>query len=252
MTPVPPLGNRQLNAMALRLSLLQATWNYERQQGVGWAWSLEPALQRLYPDPAVRRQRLAEETAYFNTQPTLASVALGAIARLEEQRARGEESDPAMVPRMKSLLGSSLAALGDRLFWFTLRPFAACLGIVLVLLGVPWGALGLWLMYNAVHQSVRVLGVRWGYAAGPAVASGPVRSLLEGLVGVFGRAGSVLVGVIVACLMVPHGEPRGASFQLLLAGGIALGLAGAQRSRPSPTEWALGIGALALLWAWWR
>jgi mannose/fructose/N-acetylgalactosamine-specific phosphotransferase system component IID len=73
-----PLGNRQFNVMAARLTLLQATWNYERQQGLGWAWSLEPALERIYPDPAVRRERLAQHTAYFNTQPTLASVALGA------------------------------------------------------------------------------------------------------------------------------------------------------------------------------
>jgi len=247
-----PLGNRQFNVMAARLSLLQATWNYERQQGLGWAWSLEPALERIYPDPAVRRERLAQHTAYFNTQPTLASVALGAVARLEEQAAAGGVVDPALIPRMKSLLGSSLAALGDRLFWFTLRPFAACLGIALVLLGHTWGAVALWLVYNVVHLTVRWLGVRWGYADGPAVASGPLRSRLEGLIGTFGRAGALLVGVIMACLMVPSGEPRSATFQLLLAGGLALGLAGSQRARPSPTEWALGIAALALLLGWWR
>src|SRR5262245_38864379 len=59
-----------LMAMGLRASLLQATWNYERQQGVGWAWALEPALKRIEPDPARRAARLAEHTAFFNTQPT--------------------------------------------------------------------------------------------------------------------------------------------------------------------------------------
>ena len=29
----------------------------------------------------------------------------------------------------------------------------------------------MWLVYNAVHQTVRLLGVRWGYALGPPVAS---------------------------------------------------------------------------------
>ena len=31
----------------LRAALLQATWNYERQQGLGWAWALKPALDKF-------------------------------------------------------------------------------------------------------------------------------------------------------------------------------------------------------------
>ena len=246
------LQNRTLNAMGLRATLLQATWNYERQQGIGWAYAIAPALERLYPDRTERAARLAEHTAFFNTQPTLASVALGAVARLEEERAGGQEMDPSVIPRVKAVLGSSLAALGDRLFWFTLRPFAACLGIALVLLGWRWGALAMWLVYNAVHLTVRLLGVRWGYAAGPAVASGPLRTRLETLIGVLGRSGAMVVGVTMAALMVPGGEPSPAGFQLLLAGGLALGLLMAPRSRPSPTEWALLIGGVALVLGWRR
>ncbi len=246
------LDNGTLMAMGLRASLLQATWNYERQQGVGWAFAIAPALERLYPDRRARAARLADHTAYFNTQPTLASLALGAVARLEEARAEGQETDPEAIPRVKSVLGSSLAAVGDRLFWFTLRPFAACLGIGLVLWGSAWGAAAMWVVYNAVHQSLRLLGVRAGYVAGPPVASGPMRSHLESLVGLFGRGGALVIGVIMAALMVPGGEPSTVGFQLLLAGGLALGLVVAPRVRPSATEWALLIGAGALLVGWIR
>jgi len=102
--------------IALRASLLQATWNFERQQGIGWAWALEPALERLYPDPKVRCERLAEHTAYFNTQPTLASLALGAVAALEERRAAGEGLDADAIARVKSVLGSSLAVMSGYRF----------------------------------------------------------------------------------------------------------------------------------------
>ena len=101
------LRNADLGWMALRASLLQSTWNYERQQGIGWAWALEPALARLYPDAEVRRERLAEHTAYFNTQPTLASVALGAVAALEERRARDGTPDADAMGRVKGVLESS-------------------------------------------------------------------------------------------------------------------------------------------------
>ncbi len=241
-----------LTRMAARTALLQATWNYERQQGLGWAWCFAPVLARLYPEAAERRARLAAHTAYFNTQPTLASLALGAVARLEEERAGGSLADEAVVPRAKALMGSALAAVGDRLFWFTLRPFAACLGVLLALGGSWVGAFALWMCYNAVHLTVRLRGVAWAYRQGPDALTGGLRGRLERAVRTTSDAGAALVGVVVAALLVPGGSPQSLTFQATLAGGLALGLLTAQRARPSPTHWALGAGALCLAAAWVR
>jgi len=208
-----------LRRIAWRTLLLQAAFNYERQQGIGWAYALDPALRRIYPDDALRRERLAEHTAYFNTQPTLASVALGA----------------------------ALAAIGDRLFWFTLRPFAACLGVLFAVLGSPFGALALLLSYNAIHLVLRFTGVRIGHAAGPGVLGSGLRDRLEAMVRRLGVLGCVLIGVLVAALLAPGGEPATMTFQATLIGGLLFGMLAALRSRPSPTQWALGLGALCLL-----
>ena len=236
-----------LRQVAWRTLLLQASFNYERQQGIGWAYALEPALKRIYPDDAVRRERLAEHTAYFNTQPTLASVALGAVAALEEQRAEGTGVDADTVSRVKSALGAALAAIGDRLFWFTLRPFAACLGVLFAVLGSPFGAVALLVTYNAVHLVLRFTGVGIGHAAGPAVLGSGLRDRLEAMVRRLGILGSMLIGVLVAALLAPGGEPASLTFQATLIGGILFGMLAALRSRPSPTQWALGLGALCLL-----
>ncbi len=244
------LTGSDLRRMAARLLLLQATFNYERQQGLGWAYALQPALERLYPDPAERRERLAEHTAYFNTQPTLASLALGAVTGLEEQRAAGEGPDAETVARVKTVLGSSLAAAGDRLFWFTLRPLAACLGVLGALGGSWWGAVLLWLCYNLLHLGVRLPGVGWGYRARTRVMDEAQRRGFERLTDRLALAGAVLVGVTTACLLAPGGAPRPLVFEATLAAGLGLGLVGAQRPRPSPTEWALGVGLLAVLATW--
>jgi mannose PTS system EIID component len=241
-----------LARVAARTTLLQATWNYERQQGLGWAWCFAPVLERLYPDPVTRRQRLVEHTSYFNTQPTLASLALGAVARLEEQRAAGAGAEDDGVARVKVVLGSALAALGDRLFWFTLRPFVACLGALLALNASWLGALVLWVTYNAVHLTLRFRGVAWGYRQGPSVLGQGMRERLERAVGSLSVLGAALVGVMVAALLVPSGEPQSLSFQATLAGGLALGLLTAQRPRPSPTHWALGAGVLCVVAVWFR
>ncbi len=246
------LTGADLWRMAARTLLLQATFNYERQQGLGWAWALQPALRRLYADEAVRRERLAEHTAYFNTQPTLASLALGAVARLEEQRAAGEGPDAEAVARIKSVLGSSLAALGDQLFWFTLRPFAACLGVLVALGGSWWGAVVMLVCYNLLHLGVRFLGVRWGYRAGTAVLDETQRRRFERLTGRLAALGAALVGVTTAYLLAPEGAPRALIFQATFAAGLGLGLVAGLRPRPSPTEWALGVGALCVLATWFR
>jgi len=241
-----------LARVTARTALLQATWNYERQQGLGWAWCFAPVLERLYPDAASRRARLVEHTGYFNTQPTLASLALGAVAQLEEQRALGLVSDDDAIPRVKSMLGSALAALGDRLFWFTVRPFVACLGVLFALGGSWVGALALLLCYNAVHLTLRLRGVAWGYRLGAEVLAGGLRGRLERAVRTTSMFGAALVGVVMAGLLVPGGAPQSLPFQATLAGGLTLGLITAQRARPTPTHWALGAGALCLAAAWVR
>lgn len=247
---------RDLARVTARTSLLQATWNYERQQGLGWAWCLAPVLERLYPDAATRRARLTEHTAYFNTQPTLASLALGAVANLEEQRAAaadlGALPDEDAIPRVKAMLGSALAALGDRLFWFTLRPFVACLGVLLALGGSWVGALALLVCYNAVHLTLRLRGVTWGYRLGAEVLAGGLRGRLERAVRTTSMFGAALVGVVMAALLVPGGSPQSLPFQATLAAGLTLGLITAQHPRPTPTQWALGAGALCMAAAWFR
>lgn len=241
-----------LGRMARRSVLLQATWNYERQQGLGWAWSLEPALRRIYADEALLRSRLVEHTAYFNTQPTMASLVLGAVAGMEEARAVSGAPDAAGVARIKNVLGSSLAALGDRLFWFSLRQFAACVGVLGALLGGWPGAVALWLCYNVVHQTVRFLGVGWGYRAGPEVLGESTRGRFQTLIRWLSAAGAALVGAVAAMFLVPRGDPAPLVFQAALAAGLTLGLIAARRSRPSPTEYGLGLCILCVIAVWFR
>jgi len=242
------LRRATLFRIGLRANLLQATWNFERQQGLGWAFALAPALRALYPDRAERVDRLAEHTAYFNTQPTLASIALGAAARLEEERSQGLGGDAEGMARLKSVLGSTLAAVGDRLFWFTLRPFAAVLGVLLAMVNREplMGAAAMWAMYAIPHLVLRFTGVGWGYREGPGILSGAFRVRLERAMRWIAVVGCALLGILLAWALAPAGEPRAIEVQSALAGGLGLGLLTAQRARPSPTRWALALGILAL------
>jgi mannose/fructose/N-acetylgalactosamine-specific phosphotransferase system component IID len=246
------LPGRVLARMAARTPLLQATWNYERHQGTGWAYCIQPALDHLYPEPRLRAERLAEHTGYFNTQPTLASLALGAVASLEEARARtdGVALGPTEIGRVKAALGSALAAVGDALFWSTLRPVAACLGVIVAFELEAWGALVMLALYNAFHLTLRLRGVTMGYRLGPAVLSHGLRESLQRSARVLAALGAGLCGVLAAALLVRVGGPPNLGVQAALAAGMVSGLLTATRPRPSATQWALIGGAICIVLAW--
>jgi PTS system mannose-specific IID component len=56
-----------------RSTFLQGSWNYERMQNGGWAYTLIPALKRLYHTKEDRAAALKRHLEFFNTHPYLAS-----------------------------------------------------------------------------------------------------------------------------------------------------------------------------------
>ena len=60
-----------------RSTFLQGSWNYERMQNGGWAYTLIPALKRLYHTKEDRSAALKRHLEFFNTHPYLASPILG-------------------------------------------------------------------------------------------------------------------------------------------------------------------------------
>ena len=178
-TPPTPPGRRALRAfdlakVASRAFYLQALFSAERQQGPGFAFALLPVIRRLYSGAEEQGRALARHLGFFGTHPVLVGYVLGVTARLEERRSQGFPIDDAQIEQSKRALASPLAALGDPLFWVTLRPLAGLLGILgmaLLSLADPLGPdlrvlvcpmLAL-LTYNAVALKFRVTGVARGY-----------------------------------------------------------------------------------------
>ena len=157
--------------IAARATLLQAAWNYESLQAVGFAWALLPGLERLYPDPRVRARRVLDRLEIFNSNPYLATIGLGAALRLEEEIARGAAGAERRQTRLLHALRGSLGALGDRLFWAGWRPAVGLVATILALATAsPWPAVGFVVAYNLLAQGVRWRGVRAGFAGGAGIA----------------------------------------------------------------------------------
>jgi mannose/fructose/N-acetylgalactosamine-specific phosphotransferase system component IID len=145
-----------------RQFLLQGCWNYEGMQNVGFAYSILPALRRLYSgQPEELTKALKRHLEYFNTQPSMAGVILGASMRIEERIAAGE-TDPRAIGTFKVGLMGSLGAIGDAYFWGALRPMASVAGAILSLVHPLLGIGALLLLYNWSHLSIRLQGFTVG------------------------------------------------------------------------------------------
>ena len=245
-----PLHPADLWRVALRSFLLQALWNPERMQGQGFAMALRPLARRLAAAARVGEgEWLGRHMGYFNTNPPLAGCALGVAARFESEAAG--TSRPAL-DTVKSALGAGLAAVGDSLFWTTLRPLAALLAVVWYLEGSRLGPVLFLLLYNSFHLYARVRGVFLGAGMGLAVVQAwlsrrltRVRALLQ-LLGVFGAA--TLVTSCLAFLSPVHGRPG----WLGLAFGVLVGILWTERRRVSPSAVGLAIFTVSLVWATWK
>jgi len=153
-----------------RAFLIQASWSFERMQSLGFAYAIEPVLRKLYPEQKEFSDRLKLHMDYFNTQPYFASFILGAVVRIEQDRAEGRNA-LADVQGIKTVLMAPLGALGDSFFWGSLKPMAAVIAVAMVVGGIWWAPFIFLLFYNVWHIGLRVSLVFMGYrSSGDAVA----------------------------------------------------------------------------------
>ena len=181
----------------LRSLFLQAAWNPQGMQNLGFAYAVAPALRVLYPDPKARAEAAHRHLEFFNCHPYLAAAIIGAALQVEEQVARGEL--PAeKVTQLKKALGPPFAAVGDGFYWLGLRPVAALLGA----LSVPY--LGLWSLavflglYNLGHVAGRLWLFSQGLRLGPGVVTALGKLKAPQATGWLKLGGAVLAGVLAA------------------------------------------------------
>ncbi|MGH7475024.1 MAG: PTS system mannose/fructose/sorbose family transporter subunit IID [Longimicrobiales bacterium] len=154
-------------AVLLRCYTIQGSWNYRTMIGTGFAFALLPVLRLIYGDDTVALRRAAHRHAQlFNSHPYIAPLAVGAVARLEQD---GESVE--VIERFKLAVRGSLGSLGDRLIWAGWRPVCLLLALSAYFMGASgWLAAVLFLvLYNVVHVGLRTWSFRVGFAAGKTV-----------------------------------------------------------------------------------
>jgi mannose PTS system EIID component len=259
MTPVhkrtppratPPGARKRLPlrtelAMLLRTFAIQGTWNYETLIGNGIGFCIEPAL-RLLPGGVHTprfKEALARQSKYFNAHPYLASVAVGALARVELD---GEPADK--IERFRTALPGPLGSVGDRLIWAGWLPF--CSFVALAVYGLGGSTLAVMLtflgLYNVVHVALRAWGLRVGWNRGMHVAQALANPVLRRGPQVIAPLAAFAAGLGVPLAMNRTIGPGRTLLGLVLV-GAALGAFVIVRVHGRVEGWRLALGVLAAL-----
>lgn len=192
--PVEPLDMPTHLSMFARSLAIQGSWNYENLVGNGIGFCVEPALRRLPGGTSgtAYREALARQCTYFNAHPYLASLAVGALARVENDRV-----PPDKIERFRKALCGPLGSVGDRLVWAAWLPACSLVALLIFGLGAsPLGVvLGFLVLYNVGHVALRNWGLRAGWQQGLRVASALSSPVLQHGPRYIGRAAAVIGGL---------------------------------------------------------
>ena len=225
----------------LRLFAVQGDWNYERMLGVGMGYASEPLLDELRThDPARHTAAVVRSAEFFNCNPNLAGLALGALARAERDGVPGEQ-----VSRLRTALCGPLGAIGDRLFWAGVVPALSALAIAAVVLGAGvWAIAGFLVAYNTVRIGTAWWSLRTGLREGLQVGGAVGRSWVPQAAERVGPVAGFAVGLAIP--LAGRWLLRGLS-PSATALAVALALGGVALSRWGGTHYSAVRYALVVL-----
>ena len=186
-------------SVMLRSQFLQGSWNYERMQNGGWAYSLIPALKKLYPNKDDASAALKRHLEFFNTHPYIAAPILGVTLALEEERANGAQIDDAAIQGVKVGMMGPLAGIGDPVFWFTVRPILGAIAASLATGGSVIAPLFFFFVWNIIRLGFLWYTQEFGYQKGSEIT----KDLSGGILQTITKGASIL-GMFVMGILVQH------------------------------------------------
>jgi len=193
------LSKRDRLRVFWRSQFLQASWNFERMQNIGWAYAMIPALKKMYTSKEDRSLALKRHLEFFNTHPYLAAPVLGVTLTLEEQKASGQDIDNAAIQGVKIGMMGPLAGVGDPIFWGTIRPVLGAFAASLALSESWLGPIIFFLAWNIIRMAFLWYSQELGYVQGGNITQNLAGGLMQKL-----TQGASVLGMFILGVLVPR------------------------------------------------
>jgi len=181
-----------------------ACYNWERMQGLGFAQSMTPIIEKLYKSKEDISAALKRHLVFFNTQPDIGGVIHGVVIAMEEERASGADISDDAINAVKTGLMGPMAGIGDTIQQGIVIPIALAIGISLATGGVAAATSGniIGPLFYVVAVAAFVWGVGWllwwqGYEQGRSAVTNILKSgTLQRVIVGAGVLGNFIMGAL--------------------------------------------------------
>lgn len=194
------LNDKDLRRIFWRSCQLDASWNYERQQNLGYSFGMNAAVDKLHDDPEKKKKALKRGLEFMAVTPSLSTLIMGINAAMEEENAANPNFDGDSINAVKTSLMGPLAGIGDSLIPGTWRIIVTGIAIGFSMAGNVLGPLLFLLLYNIPVFFIRWMGLKKGYAFGTDFISKAEKSgVMEKI-----STGAAIVGLMAVGGMVAN------------------------------------------------
>lgn len=195
-TKKPLIGNRisktdhkLLAKLFFRSLTVFAPFNYAKQGGSGFCYSVMPFIDHYYKDPEKKKKALVRNIVWYNATSNVGTFIMALVSGMEKDASTKDDFNVDSVNAMKASLMGPFSGIGDTLFWGILRVIAAGVAMSFGAQGNFLAPIIFLLIYN-----IPSLWCRWALAKlGFSVGSQYIENMYaSGLLNIFTKAASTL------------------------------------------------------------
>ena len=173
------LSNKTINKVFYRwLFASQTAWNYEKMQGLGYCYSMLPALREMYTNEDELNAAVKNHLQFFNCNIVTGQFILGANLAI-----------------IKTGLMGPLAGIGDTLFGVTLNTVFGSIAAYMALEGSSIGCY-MWILANIAKIIISKGFIKAGYKQGAKLVAS-VGNVLKNITDSASMLGLMVIGALI-------------------------------------------------------
>ncbi len=184
------IDKKLLKSLFFRSFTVFAPFNYAKQGGSGFCYSIMPFINHYYKNDSEKKtEALTRNIVWYNATQNVGTFIMALVASMEKENSQKEDFNPDAINAMKASLMGPFSGIGDTLFWGILRVVAAGIAMTFGAQGSILAPFIFLIVYNVPSIACRWYLTKLGFSVGSKYIE---EMYASGLINVLTKAASTL------------------------------------------------------------
>lgn len=179
-----------LKSLFFRSFTVFAPFNYAKQGGSGFCYSVMPFINHYYKDDSEQKtEAIKRNIVWYNATQNVGTFIMGLAASMEKENSEKEDFNADSINAVKASLMGPFSGIGDTLFWGVLRVVAAGIAMTFGAQGNVLAPFIFLIVYNVPSIMTRWYMTKLGFSVGAKYIE---EMYASGMINVLTKAASIL------------------------------------------------------------